>query len=196
MNGQIRRSKSSAHFSSTARASENSNPIAKNTRFHACTRGRPGLFRLSKILCRGQHFLAQQLAHQRIQTQSLKTLDSMQVRVRGLGSHARHARNRLARATPRPTGGDGDGPLADGRTPVECRAHCASSTGRQRRLARVEPVGRGGTNGGEVALRPPFTPRRSTQRARRETARGGAAQDVRRGDWGPRREGELWRGHT
>ena len=64
----------------------------------------------------------------------------------------------LARATPRPTGGDGDGPLADGRTPVECRAHCASSTGRQRRLARVEPVGRGGANGGGVALRPPFTP--------------------------------------
>ena len=76
----------------------------------------------------------------------------MQVRVRGLGSHARHARNRLARATPRPTGGDGDGPLADGRTPVECRAHCASSTGRQRRLARVEPVGRGGTNGEGVTL--------------------------------------------
>ena len=50
----------------------------------------------------------------------------------------------LARATPRPTDGDGDGPLADGRTPVECRAHCASSTGRQRYLARVEPVGRGG----------------------------------------------------
>ena len=95
----------------------------------------------------------------------------MQVRVRGLGSHARHARNRLARATPRPTGGDGDGPLADGRTPVECRTHCASSTGRQRCLARVEPVGRGGTNGGGVALRPPFTPRRSPQRARNETAR-------------------------
>ena len=54
----------------------------------------------------------------------------------------------LARATPRPTGGDGDGPLADGRTPVECRTHCASSTGRQRCLARVEPVGRGGANGG------------------------------------------------
>ena len=50
----------------------------------------------------------------------------------------------LARATPRPTGGDGDGPLADARTPVECRAQCASSTGRQRRVARVEPVGRGG----------------------------------------------------
>ena len=31
---------------------------------------------------------------------------------------------------PRPTGGDGDGPLAGGRTPVECRAHCASSKGR------------------------------------------------------------------
>ena len=53
----------------------------------------------------------------------------MQVRVRGLGSHARHARNRLARATPRPTGGDGDGPLADGRTPVECRtSHGIPST--------------------------------------------------------------------
>ena len=58
----------------------------------------------------------------------------------------------LARATPRPSGGDGDGPLADGRTPVECRAHCASSTGRQRCLARVEPVGRGGTNGGGAAI--------------------------------------------
>ena len=58
----------------------------------------------------------------------------------------------LARATPRPTGGDGDGPLADGRTPVECRTHCASSTGRQRCLARVEPVGRGGTNGEGVTL--------------------------------------------
>ena len=50
---------------------------------------------LSKILCRGQQFLAQQLlAHQRIQTQSLHTLDFMQVRVRGLGSQTR-------RATPR-----------------------------------------------------------------------------------------------
>eukprot|EP01048_Picozoa_sp_COSAG05_P005777 COSAG05_NODE_352_length_10911_cov_31.817139_8_plen_77_part_00 len=50
------------------------------------------------------------------------------------------------------------------------------STGRQRCLARVEPVGRGGTNGGGVALRPPFTPRRSPQRARNETARGEAAE--------------------
>jgi len=87
---------------------------------------------------------------------------------------ATHATD-LARATPRPTGGDGDGPLADGRTPVECRAHCASSTGRQRRLARVEPVGRGGANGGGVALRPPFTPRKigakSSQRDRK--GRGG-----------------------
>ena len=82
----------------------------------------------------------------------------------------------LARATPRPSGGDGDGPLADGRTPVECRAHCASSTGRQRHLARVEPVGCGGANGGGVALRPPFTPRRLAQRARNETARGEAAE--------------------
>ena len=105
------------------------------------------------------------------------------------------------RATQRPAPqgwprGDGDGPLADGRAPGECRAHRAPPERRQRHAARVEPVGRGGTNGGEVALRPPFTPRRSTQRARRETARGGAAQDVRRGDWGPRREGELWWGHT
>ena len=100
-----------SRVSTTARASENSNPIAKNTRFHACTRGRPGLFRLSKILCRGQHFLAQQLAHQRIQTQSLKTLDSMQVRVRGLGSHARHATPRGGAAPPRRGAGDGDGLL-------------------------------------------------------------------------------------
>ena len=89
----------------------------------------------------------------------------------------------LARATPRPTGGDGDGPLADGRTPVECRTHCASSTGRQRCLARVEPVGRGGTNGGGVALRPPFTPRRSPQRARNETARGEAAEGGKGVGW-------------
>ena len=88
----------------------------------------------------------------------------------------------LARATPRPTGGDGDGPLADGRTPVECRTHCASSTGRQRCLARVEPVGRGGTNGEGVTLRPPFTPRRSPQRARNETATGAAAEGARGGD--------------
>ena len=82
----------------------------------------------------------------------------------------------LARATPRPTDADGDGPRGHGRTPVECRAHCASSKGRQRHVARVEPVGRGGTNGGGVALRPPFTPRRSPQRARNETARGEAAE--------------------
>ena len=83
----------------------------------------------------------------------------MQVRVRGLGSLTRRATPRGGAAPPRRGAGDGDGPLADGRTPVECRAHCASSTGRQRCLARVEPVGRGGTNGGGVALRPPFTPR-------------------------------------
>ena len=41
---------------------------------------------------------------------------------------------------------------------VECRAHCASSKGRQGHAARVEPVDRGGTNGGGMALRPPFTP--------------------------------------
>ena len=41
----------------------------------------------------------------------------MQVRVRGLASHARRATRRAARAAPRPDDGDGDGPLADGRTP-------------------------------------------------------------------------------
>ena len=98
----------------------------------------------------------------------------------------------LARATPRPTGGDGDGPLADGRTPVECRTHCASSTGRQRRLARVEPVGRGGANGGEVVLRPPFTPRRSPQRARNETARGEAAEGGKAVGWGSELVTTAW----
>ena len=53
-----------------------------------------GQIRRSNILCRGQHILAQQRAHQRIQTQSLHTLDFMQVRVRGLGSLTRRARNR------------------------------------------------------------------------------------------------------
>ena len=72
------------------------------------------------------------------------------------------------RATQRPAPqgwprGDGDGPLADGRAPGECRAHRAPPERRQRHAARVEPVGRGGPNGGGVALRPPFTPRRSTQ---------------------------------
>ena len=102
-----------SRVSTTARASENSNPIAKNTRFHASARARPGLFRLSKILCRGQHFLAQQRAHQRIQSQSLHTLDFMQVRVRGLGSHARHATPRGGAAPPRRGAGDGDGLLAE-----------------------------------------------------------------------------------
>ena len=63
------------------------------------------------------------------------------------------------RATQRPAPqgwprGDGDGPPADGRAPVECRAHRAPPERRQRHAARVEPVGRGGTNGGGVALRP------------------------------------------
>ena len=40
----------------------------------------------------------------------------MQVRVRGLGSHARRATPRAAGAAPRRDDGDGDGPLADGRT--------------------------------------------------------------------------------
>ena len=123
----------SAHFSSTARASENSNPIAPHTRFHASARARPGLFRLSKILCRGQHFLAQQLAHQRIQTQSLHTLDSMQVRVRGLGSHARHATPRAARVAPRrwrwPAGrwprSSGSSWFAHRNAPCACYAHIA-----------------------------------------------------------------------
>ena len=35
----------------------------------------------------------------------------MQVRVRGLGSHARRATPRAERAGPRPDDGDGDGPL-------------------------------------------------------------------------------------
>ena len=61
-----------------------------------------GQFCVSKILCRGQHILAQQRAHQRIQTQSLHTLDFMQVRVRGLGSHTRRARNRPSKGHPAP----------------------------------------------------------------------------------------------
>ena len=61
-----------------------------------------GQNRRSKILCRGQHILAQQRAHQRIQTQSLHTLDFMQVRVRGLGSHTRRARNRPSKGHPAP----------------------------------------------------------------------------------------------
>ena len=76
----------------------------------------------------------------------LHTLDSMQVRVRGLGSHARRATPRAARAAPRPNDGDGDGPLADGRTPVECRAHRVPPERRQRHAARVEPVGRDASN--------------------------------------------------
>ena len=54
-----------------------------------------------------------------------------------------------------------------------------------RHVARVEPVGRGETTGGGVALRPPFTPRRSTQRARNETARGEAAEGGTGVGWGP-----------
>ena len=61
---------------------------------------------------------AQQLAHQRIQTQSLHTLDFMHVRAGGraarLSIRATHP-SALARATPRPTGdGDGDGPRGHG----------------------------------------------------------------------------------
>ena len=99
----------------------------------------------------------------------------------------------LARATPRPTDGDGDGPRGHGRTPVECRAHCASSKGRQRHVARVEPVGRGGTNGGGVALRPPFTPRRSPQRARNEIARGEAAEGGKAVGWGSELATTAWK---
>ena len=93
------------------------------------------------------------------------------------------------RATQRPAPqgwprGDGDGPLADGHAPVECGAHRVPPERRQRHAARVEPAGRSGTNGGGMALRPPFTLRRSTQslrfadrrRARRETATGVAAE--------------------
>ena len=50
----------------------------------------------------GLDVLAQQRAHQRIQTQSLKTLDFMQVRVRGLGSLTRRARNRPSKGHPAP----------------------------------------------------------------------------------------------
>ena len=67
----------------------------------------------------------------------------MQVRVRGLGSHARHATPRGGAAPPRRGAGDGDGLLADGRTPVECRAHRVLFERRQRHAARVETVGRG-----------------------------------------------------
>ena len=71
----------------------------------------------------------------------------MQVRVRGLGSHARRATPRAARAAPRPDDGDGDGPLADGRTPVECRTHRVPPERRHRHVARVEPVGRDASTG-------------------------------------------------
>ena len=73
---------------------------------------------------------------------------------------AKRAADDLARATPRPTGGDGDGLLADGRTPVKCRAHRVLLERRQRHAARVETVGRGAPVGTGVALRPPFTPRK------------------------------------
>ena len=71
----------------------------------------------------------------------------MQVCVRGLGSHARRATPRAARAASRRDDGDGDGSLADGRTPVECRAHRVPPKRRQRHAARVEPVGRGAPAG-------------------------------------------------
>ena len=96
----------------------------------------------------------------------------MQVRVRGLGSHARHATPRGGAAPPRRGAGDGDGLLADGRTPVECRAHRVLLERRQRHAARVETVDRGGTNGGGVALRPPFTPRRVAARRRTNSFAG------------------------
>ena len=83
----------------------------------------------------------------------------MRVRVRGLGSHARHATPRRGAAPPRRGAGDGDGLLADGRTPVECRAHRVLFERRQRHAARVETVGRGAPVGTGVALRPPFTPK-------------------------------------
>ena len=97
------------------------------------------------------------------------------------------------RATQRPAPqgwprGDGDGPLADGRAPGECRAHRAPPERRQRHAARVEPVGRGGPNGGGVALRPPFTPRRSTQSSPRDRKGwGGVGCEERRLGAAPRR---------
>ena len=57
---------------------------------------------------------------------------------------------------------------------------------------------RQGGSGGEghqcYHLEPPVVP--CEQNSVPVSLRGGAAQDVRRGDWGPRREGELWWGHT
>ncbi len=44
----------------------------------------------------------------------------MQVRVRGLGSHAARATPRAGAAPPRRGAGDGDGLLADGRAPLYC----------------------------------------------------------------------------
>ena len=67
----------------------------------------------------------------------------------------------LALPFPRLDDGDGDGPLADGRTPVECRAHRVPPERRHRHVARVEPVGRDASTGRGLALRSPFTPRRS-----------------------------------
>ena len=49
----------------------------------------------------------------------------------------------------------------------------------------MEPARRGGTNGGGVALRPPFTPRISPQKARNETARGEAFEGGKGVGWGP-----------
>ena len=94
----------SALFSSTARASENSNPIAPHTRFHASARARPG------FPCAPRN------------------------------------------APPRRGAGDGDGLLADGRTPVECRAHRVLLERRQRHAARVETVGRGAPVGTVLRL--------------------------------------------
>ena len=76
--------------------------------------------------------------------------------------------------------GDGDGPLADGHAPVECGAHRVPPERRQRHAARVEPAGRGGTNGGGMALRPPFTLRRSTQSSPRDRNGGGGRGGQRR----------------
>ena len=77
---------------------------------------------------------------------------------------------RPAPGPPRRAAGPEMAMLADGRAPGECRAHRAPPERRQRHAARVEPVARGGTNGGEVALRPPFTPRKSAAKSSSDRA--------------------------
>ena len=53
----------------------------------------------------------------------------MQVRVRGLGSHAARATPRAGAAPPRRGAGDGDGLLADGRAPVDYNKYLRTQLG-------------------------------------------------------------------